>query len=328
MRSMIHSRVAGPVHGSLAHPLGVTDEVPPVRYEQDLDDVVAAFTRNAAVFQDDDAVGAPAREHGQPGHLHQGASDGHGRAARRRRAGYLRGAMTSARQTIPEGPAPPISRLHRQERLSCRAQVRLLVSSCEALRGLLRSLAWADLSPRERRRLSGALRRLESDLRLALLAAGFTDLGPRVRAAFALAVALLWGYSLQHHYFDPRYGREDMRSAGALLRARAAAGERIVAANTEDLLFYYYRGPVPITTYWLGWAADPVARSERLDRLIGDAPGAWVVLSRGEDLDPTGAFERHLDERHPTAERFRFEGVRVWHLRRSAPTNEGPAARS
>ena len=29
---------------------------------------------------------------------------------------------------------------------------------------------------------------------------------------------------------------------------------RIVAANTEDLLFYYYRGPVPVATYWLGWA--------------------------------------------------------------------------
>lgn len=155
---------------------------------------------------------------------------------------------------------------------------------------------------------------------LALLAAAFADLRPRGRAGFAAAVALLWGLSLRNHYFDPRYGKEDMRSAGALLASRAVAGERIVAANTEALLFYYYRGPVPIVTYWLGWAADPVARRERLDRLIADAPGAWVVLSRGEDLDPPGAFARDLDERHPDAERFQFEGVRMWHLRRPAPT--------
>ncbi|MGH7729800.1 MAG: hypothetical protein ACRENJ_00950, partial [Candidatus Eiseniibacteriota bacterium] len=163
---------------------------------------------------------------------------------------------------------------------------------------------------------------------LALLAAGLADLSPRRRSGFAAAVALLWGYSLYHHYFDPRYGKEDMRSAGALLRSRAVAGERIVAANTEDLLFYYYRGPIPIATYWLGWAADPVARSQRLDRLIADAPGTWVVLSRGEDLDPTGAFARHLDAHHPDAERFRFEGVRMWHLRRPPASEAVPAVRS
>ena len=163
---------------------------------------------------------------------------------------------------------------------------------------------------------------------LALLAAAFADLAPRRRAGFVAAVVLLWGYSLYHHYYDPRYGKEDMRSAGVLLASRAVTGERIVAANTEGLLFYYYRGPVPIASYWLGWAADSVARSQRLDRLIADAPGAWVVLSRGEDLDPTGAFARHLDERHPDAEQFRFEGVRVWHLRRPAPAGKGPAVRS
>ncbi len=159
---------------------------------------------------------------------------------------------------------------------------------------------------------------------LALLAAAFADLRPRARAGFAVAVAALWALALQHQYFDPRYGREDLRSVGALLTARAVPGERIVAANTEDLLFYYYRGPVPVFRYWLGWAADPVARGERLERLVADAAGAWVVLSRGEDLDPAGAFARHLDERHPDAERFQYEGVRVWHLRSPAPAAPAP----
>jgi mannosyltransferase len=163
---------------------------------------------------------------------------------------------------------------------------------------------------------------------LALLAAGLADLSPRWRAGFATAIAVLWGLSLQHHFFDPRYGKEDMRSAGAFLTARAVPGERIVAANTEELIFYYYRGPVPITTYWLGWAKDPVTCAERLDRLTAGTKGAWVVLSRGEDLDPTGAFARHLDARDPPAERHDFEGVRVWHLPPAAPSGTVPTTRS
>jgi hypothetical protein len=163
---------------------------------------------------------------------------------------------------------------------------------------------------------------------LVLLAAGFADLAPRARATFALAVAALWAIALHHHYFDPRYGKEDMRGAAALLAARGAPGEQVIAANTEDLLFFYYRGPLPVTRYWLGWAADPVQGPAKLESMLADVPGAWVVLSRGEDLDRDGAFARHLDEHFPDAERFRFEGVRVWHVRRAAPAGAPPSGRS
>ena len=163
---------------------------------------------------------------------------------------------------------------------------------------------------------------------LALLAAGLADLTPRRRAGLAAAVALLWAVSLHHLYFDPRYAKEDMRGVARLLTERLAPGERIVAANTQDLLFYYYRGPAPIVPYWLGWAADPAACERHLERLTAGAPGAWVVLSRGEDLDPTGAFARHLDARRPDAERFRFEGVRVWHLKRAPAPDPGATPHS
>jgi hypothetical protein len=161
-----------------------------------------------------------------------------------------------------------------------------------------------------------------------LLAAAFADLPARARAAFGVAVAVLWGLSLQHHYFVPRYGKEDMRGAGALVAARAGAGERIIAVNTDPLIFYYYRGPVPITTYWLGWASDPVVRARRLDGMRAGATGAWVVLSRPEDLDPRGEFARYLDTRFPDAERFQFEGVRVWHLEAVAPAGPTSSIRS
>ena len=163
---------------------------------------------------------------------------------------------------------------------------------------------------------------------LALLAAGLADLPPRLRAGAAAAVALLWAVSLQHHYFDPRYRKEDMRSAGALLTARAASGERILAVNTDVLLFYYYRGPVPISEYWLGWASDPALCEHHIRRLTPGATGVWIVWSRGEDLDPTGAFARDLAALHPEAEQFQYDGVRIWHFRVPTAAEPGPAARS
>lgn len=163
---------------------------------------------------------------------------------------------------------------------------------------------------------------------IVLLGAAFADLSPRLRVGFGVAVALIWSLSLHHHYFDPRHGKEDMRGASALLAARAVPGERIVAVNTLPLLFYYYRGPVPVVPYWLGWASDPVVRARRLDESLAGVSSAWVVLSRAEDLDPSGEFARHLEQQFPNAERFQFDGVRVWHLREAAPAGLPPSARS
>lgn len=155
---------------------------------------------------------------------------------------------------------------------------------------------------------------------LLVLAAAFADARPRVRGALALAVGALWALSLSHHYRDPRYGKEDYRGMGALLRARATADERILSINTDDPLQYYYRGPLRVVPVWLGL----VDRPARLDQLMGEAmagaAGVWVVQSRPEDLDPSGAFARRLEARYPDAERIHLEGVRIWHVRfRRAP---------
>ncbi|MBI1796505.1 MAG: glycosyltransferase family 39 protein [Candidatus Eisenbacteria bacterium] len=154
---------------------------------------------------------------------------------------------------------------------------------------------------------------------IALLAAAFADLGRSRRVALAALVAALWTVSLTRLYFDPRFAREDMRGAARWVAARAMAGDRIVAANTAELLVYYYRGPVPVTPYWLGYAAD-ARLAPRFEAAAGEAPSVWVVLSRAEDFDRAGAFARYLDQRYPAAERATFEGVRVWHIRRTPPS--------
>ena len=149
---------------------------------------------------------------------------------------------------------------------------------------------------------------------LLAIAAALADLRPRPRALLAGAVLALWAVSLAHHFGAPGYGKEDQRGAAALVTVRAARDESVIAVNTIDPMLYYYHGPAPLTPFWLGFAADPATLERRLGEALPNRRGAWVVLSRPEDLDPRGRFANLMDARYPDAERFAFEGVRVWHV--------------
>jgi mannosyltransferase len=148
-----------------------------------------------------------------------------------------------------------------------------------------------------------------------VLAAGLADARGGVRRGLWAAVGAIWTLSLLHHYGDARYGKEDYRGMAALLRSRASVDERIVSMNADLALTYYYRGPLRVEPVWLGLAAKPARLDQLMAEAAGDAAGMWVVETRPEDLDPSGAFARHLEQKYPDAERFMLEGVRVWHVR-------------
>jgi hypothetical protein len=57
-------------------------------------------------------------------------------------------------------------------------------------------------------------------------------------------------------------------------------------------------------------------------------PGAWVVGSRMEDLDPEDRCGRWLDQRVQPSQRWAARGVRVWHWRRPRPFGPAPAGRT
>jgi hypothetical protein len=168
---------------------------------------------------------------------------------------------------------------------------------------------------------------------LLALAAGLSALGPRARLLFGLAVGGLWAVSLEQHYFRAEYAKEDCRSAIALVRSHASAGEQLLAVGADEPVFYYYRGPLPVGRFWLGYAADPARLAVKLDAALANARASWIVVSRPEDLDPAGNFARLLDARTAPSERWRFIGVRVWRLAPAAKPGSrvgaapGPAAR-
>ena len=152
---------------------------------------------------------------------------------------------------------------------------------------------------------------------LLILAAAFTDLPPRVRRGFSVAVGLLWALALGRMAFDPAYAREDYRGALARIREDIAPSERLLAVGAPEPVEWYGRG-LPVARWWLGFTADP----QRMVRTLGDsldvAAGTWVVSSRTEDLDPEGRLARWLDARVPATDRWSVHGVSVWHWRRDA----------
>lgn len=157
-----------------------------------------------------------------------------------------------------------------------------------------------------------------------VLAAAFADLGRRARWGLGAAVAALWSVSLFHHYFDPAYAREDYRGALAPVLQAGVAGEQVLAAGSEEPVFYYYRGPLRIERFWLGFAADPARLDAKMSEALARAPGTWVVLSRAEDLDPEDHFARALGRRFPEVRPQLYNGVRVWHLQ--STTDTAPSA--
>ena len=84
--------------------------------------------------------------------------------------------------------------------------------------------------------------------------------------------------------------------------------------GAEDPVSYYYRGPLPVDRVWLGFAARPERLARELDMKLAAARGTWVVLSRPEDLDPTGVFAGMMDARVPAEGRHTRAGVRIWHV--------------
>ncbi len=152
---------------------------------------------------------------------------------------------------------------------------------------------------------------------LLVVAAAFAGLAPRARRGFGAAVVLLWALSLGRMAFDPVYGREDYRTALAHVRAGLSPGERVLAVGAPEPVEWYGRG-LPVSRWWLGFAAEPDRMAGRLEDSLAVAPGTWIVCSRPEDLDPEGRFARWLDARVAPADRMSANGVRVWYWRRDA----------
>jgi len=155
---------------------------------------------------------------------------------------------------------------------------------------------------------------------IVLMAAGFAAWPRPARLAAGILGAGLCALSLVHHYGDPEYAKEDFRSACRDLAARIAPGDSLVAAGNHSPMDYYWRDRLPHhRVYWLGYARDErMATTFERDR--NRSGGAtWVVVSRPQDLDPGGRFERWLVATYRPVV-WSYPGVRIYRL----PPASGP----
>ena len=146
---------------------------------------------------------------------------------------------------------------------------------------------------------------------LLFLAAGLRSVGSgRRRIAVYTLIAAIGAWSLRNYFFEPRYARDDNRSAGRYLTAQAQAGDVVVATAgyTAQNLRFYYGGPAidlvaypgqdgkPAPVEGPGFApvvvgaryVVPEAVPTDLAELAAGHDRIWLFASRAYHSDPQG----------------------------------------
>ena len=146
-----------------------------------------------------------------------------------------------------------------------------------------------------------------------ILALGITSVRrPSMQMMFLAAVLLVNGFSLANYYHNPRYSREDARSAARYLEAEAKAGDIIMVVGNTTALAYYYSGGLPIVRWDEEVISDQSALTARLKQLNEDYDHLWLVAIRPWDLDPKGTVKAALDETFHLTVHKDWPGVDVY----------------
>jgi mannosyltransferase len=131
------------------------------------------------------------------------------------------------------------------------------------------------------------------------------------------AVLAVHALALANYYFDPRYAREDTRSAAQLLESAAKPGDVILVVGTVSSLPYYYKGNLPLVKFSF---ADGVGQplTERLRELSADHGRLWLVQIRPWQVDRAGNVKTALDDTYGLIDQQHFPGVHIFCYRISA----------
>ena len=132
--------------------------------------------------------------------------------------------------------------------------------------------------------------------------------------------------ALSNYYVDSP--KEAWRDAAALVAAHIQPGEGVIfnAGWTEISFDYFFDQTAQgASTPRFGLSVDPFERDElepvmaesdlpRLDALIQDRPGVWLVYSHEAYTDPDGLILSALGREMRLAGEWFFVGVRVLHF--------------
>jgi len=156
---------------------------------------------------------------------------------------------------------------------------------------------------------------------LLLLADGASRLTKRRIGMILFAVVILLSVvSIYQMQAEPRYWREDARSATQVLRAEVDPGDLIFVVGTWDPIQRYYWYGLnerrEILRYHIPYRVGPESVTDRREAIeaIRGAKETYVLFYRDDFHDPKGKWESYLRSHYPISNTWEFPGVRIWRL--------------
>jgi hypothetical protein len=143
---------------------------------------------------------------------------------------------------------------------------------------------------------------------LLILAAGITWFRRTwLQVTLLVAVLVSNGFSLTNYYFNPHYGREDVRAAVQYLESVRRPGDVLLAVGSTNALHYYSQGNLPF---------ERLSRVSKLNRpltevlrdVARDHDRLCLIGVRPWERDPHGKSKAALDDMYPLLEQKRFAG--------------------
>ena len=133
---------------------------------------------------------------------------------------------------------------------------------------------------------------------LLLMALGLDRPGRLLPGLAFLAIAAVSIASLSHYFLDPRYQREDNRSAGRYLAGHALEGDLVLTGPyTAGDLGYYLQDASGVRIVWYPEAGglDPAGIDAKLEAMLIGRRRFWLYQSRTFAYDPEGRIPAACD---------------------------------
>jgi hypothetical protein len=115
--------------------------------------------------------------------------------------------------------------------------------------------------------------------------------------------------SLCNYFGNPRYAKDDLRSAAGLIEREYRSGDVVVAVFTAEPLEFYLEGVAPVNVFGLDDIRSPSAMEERCRSLSGEGDRVWLSLCREWQVDPDGIIRNWFEANLEKLERHSFTGV-------------------
>ena len=142
--------------------------------------------------------------------------------------------------------------------------------------------------------------------------------------ALSAALLALFLVAVAGDLFNPRYAKADMRGAAAIVAEHSRPAEPVLIPVAAPIFAYYFQGPGELVANWDFQILRSAAEArEFLSLRLGEAPSAWLVLSRIWRVDPDGWLPRVLAQDGRILSDTQLPGVRILHWRREEEVLEG-----